>query len=101
MSLRAAIVGPGYIGAIHAEALRRVGGELAMIVGRPGSNLAARAAALHAPRWSNRLEEALDHPDIDVVHVCTPNALHYPMARAVLERGKHLVCEKPLTVTAA
>src|SRR5438067_3800215 len=99
--VRAAIVGAGYIGAVHAEALRRVGGELSMIVGRPGSDLAGRAAALHAPRWSDRLEEALEDPAIDVVHVCTPNALHYPMARAVLERGKHLICEKPLTVTSA
>jgi predicted dehydrogenase len=99
--VRAAIVGPGYIGAVHAEALRRVGGELAMIVGRPGSDLAARASALRAPRWSDRLEEALADPAIDVVHVCTPNALHYPMARAALERGKHLVCEKPLTATSA
>lgn len=97
--LRAAIVGPGYIGAVHAEALRRIGAEIALLVGRPGSELAPRAAALNIPRYSDKLEDALVDPRIDVVHVCTPNGLHYPMARAVLEHGKHLVCEKPLTTT--
>ena len=99
--LQAAIVGPGYIGAVHVEAVRRVGADVAVIVGRPGSNLAARAAALRVSRYSDRLGDVLDDPDVDVVHICTPNALHYPMARAVLERGKHLVCEKPLATDAA
>jgi predicted dehydrogenase len=100
MPIRAAIIGPGYIGAIHAEALRRCGAELALVVGRPGSDLAGQAARLRAPRYSDRLEEALDDPRIDVIHVCTPNAFHYPMAAAALARGKHLVCEKPLTTSA-
>lgn len=99
--LRAAIVGPGYIGAIHAEAVRRVGASVTLIVGRPGGDMAGRAAALRVERYSERLEDALTDPDIDVVHICTPNALHYPMARAVLEHGKHLICEKPLTTDAA
>ncbi len=99
--LRAAIVGPGYIGAIHIEAVRRCGAEVALIVGRAGSDLATRATALRVTRYSDRLEDALADPTIDVVHICTPNALHYAMARAVLEHGKHLVCEKPLTIDAA
>lgn len=97
--LRAAIVGPGYIGAVHIEALRRIGAEVSWIVGRPGSDGASRAAALGVPRFTERLEQALDDVRVDVVHVCTPNALHYPIARAALERGKHLVCEKPLTTS--
>ena len=99
MPLRAAIVGPGYIGAIHAEALRRCGAELALIIGRPGSDLAGRAAQLRAPHYSDSIEQALDDPHIDVIHICTPNAFHYPMAAAVLARGKHLVCEKPVTTS--
>lgn len=97
--LRAAIVGPGYIGAIHIEALRRLGAEVTWIVGRPGSDVAARAAALGVQHFTQRLDDALDDPDVDVVHVCTPNSSHYPAARAALERGKHLLCEKPLTIT--
>src|SRR5690242_12314423 len=99
--LHAAIVGPGYIGAVHAEALRRCGGDVAWLIGRPGSDAAGRSAAFRAARYSERLEDALDDAGVDVVHVCTPNALHYAMARAVLERGKHLICEKPLTTTEA
>lgn len=97
--LRAAIVGPGYIGAVHIEALRRIGAEVALLVGRPGSDLASRAATLGVARYSHDLEAALGDPRIDVVHICTPNGLHYLMARAVLEHSKHLVCEKPLTTT--
>jgi len=97
--LRAAIVGPGYIAAIHAEALRRCGAELALIVGRPGSDVAGQAAKLRVPRSSDRLADALDDPAIDVIHICTPNAFHHSMASAVLARGKHLVCEKPLTTS--
>jgi predicted dehydrogenase len=99
--LRAAIVGPGYIGAIHVEALRRCGAEAVMLVGRPGSDVAAHAARLRIPRSSDRIEDALVDPAVDVVHVCTPNALHFPMASAVLAAGKHLVCEKPLTTQSA
>jgi predicted dehydrogenase len=97
--LRAAVIGPGYIGAVHAGAIRRAGGDVDIIVGRPGSDLATRAASCRVGRFTERLEEVLGDPSIDVVHVCTPNALHYPIARAVLEHGKHLVCEKPLTTS--
>jgi predicted dehydrogenase len=99
VALRAAIVGPGYIGAVHAEALRRCGAELALIVGRPGSDLAERAAGFRAPQFSDSLEQALGDTTIDVIHICTPNAFHYPMAAAVLRSGKHLVCEKPLATS--
>jgi predicted dehydrogenase len=98
--LHAAIVGPGYIGAVHAGAIRRAGGDVDIIVGRAGSDLASRAAAWGVDRYTDRLGDVLGDPAIDVVHVCTPNALHYGMARAVLEHRKHLVCEKPLTTIA-
>src|ERR1700730_7171523 len=94
--LHAAIVGPGYIGAVHAGAIRRAGGNVDIIVGRPGSDLARRGAAWGVPRYTARLEDVLAAPAIDVFHVCTPNALHFGMPRAVLEDRKHLVCEKPL-----
>ena len=43
----------------------------------------------------------MESPDVDVVHVCTPNHLHLPLAEAALAAGKHVICEKPLAVDVA
>lgn len=53
-----------------------------------------------ADRYTNYLE-LLQRPDIDVISVALPNALHAPIAQAALEAGKHVLCEKPLALNAA
>ena len=92
--IRAAIVGPGVIARYHADALRRHGISLAAIAGsrRP----AEQAASLGVPLAFDTLADLLEAVDIDVVHVCSPNMRHVADARAALEAGKHVVCEKPL-----
>ena len=61
----------------------------------------AAAAEIGAERAFASAEELVASDEIDVVHVCTPNHLHLPLARAALEAGKHVVCEKPVALDAA
>jgi predicted dehydrogenase len=96
--IKAAVVGTGFIGVVHVEALRRLGVEVTGIVGSSPERAAekARAAALPAPYPS--FEAMLADPAVDVVHLTTPNHLHFEQVRAVLAAGKHVVCEKPLAM---
>ena len=98
--IRAAVIGTGFIGTVHVEALRRIGVQVVACSAAP------RSAARRAPRRSASahaypsLDAILDDPAVDVVHVTSPNHLHVPQARAILAAGKHVVCEKPLAMTA-
>jgi predicted dehydrogenase len=99
--LKAGVVGTGFIGPVHVEALRRIGVE---VVGIAGSNLEAtrkKVDQLRLPRAYASLEEMLAESDLDCLHITTPNNLHAPMVKKVLAAGKHVVCEKPLAMTAA
>jgi predicted dehydrogenase len=92
--LRAGVVGTGFVGAIHVDALRRLGVEVAGVVG--SSPERAR------PKELGPVFDSLDDllaAEVDVVHVTTPNHLHHPQVKAVLAAGKHVVCEKPLALT--
>jgi len=93
--LAAGVVGTGFIGAVHVDALRALGVEVAGVVG--SSPERARAKGL-APAYES-LEALLSDERVDVVHLATPNHLHFEQARAALEAGKHVVCEKPLAVS--
>ena len=99
--IKAAVVGTGFIGVVHVEALRRLGIEVTGIVGSSPERAAekAKSAALPAPYPS--FEAMLADPAVDVVHLTTPNRLHFEQARAALAAGKHVVCEKPLAMTSA
>ncbi|MBX3071340.1 MAG: Gfo/Idh/MocA family oxidoreductase [Thermomicrobiales bacterium] len=99
--LRAAVVGTGFIGPVHVEALRRNGIDVVGIVGASGAGAAQRAADLNVPHGFGSIDELLAATDPDCVHVTTPNHLHAPMVKEILAAGKHVVCEKPLAMTAA
>ncbi len=97
-SLRAGVIGTGFIGPVHVEALRRLGIPVTAIcdVGDLGAQAAARLAI---PRAFADYRELLACPDVDVVHIASPNRFHCAMALAALRAGKHVVCEKPLAMT--
>ena len=97
----AAVIGTGFIGTVHVEALRRIGVEVRGVLGSTPERGAARAETLGVPRAYDSLEALLDDPTVDVVHVTSPNDLHLPQAEAVLAAGRHVVCEKPLAMSAA
>src|SRR4029453_1804059 len=96
MTLTAAIAGTGFIGRVHARSLRLAGVELVGVAASTPTPAGAGAAELGAARAFDSAEELVRDPDVDVVHICTPNHLHLPLAEAALEAGKHVVCEKPL-----
>jgi predicted dehydrogenase len=97
--LRAAVVGTGFVGPHHVDAVRRGGyGEVVALVGSDPERTVARARALGVEWATTDLDELLADPDIDVVHVCTPNHTHVALATAVLQAGKHLVLEKPIAL---
>jgi predicted dehydrogenase len=97
----AAVVGTGFIGAVHVEGLRRLGVQVHGVVGSSQARAAERAAALSLPPAYPSLETMLADPKVEVVHITSPNHLHYPHAAAALAAGKHVVCEKPLAMTSA
>jgi len=101
MALRVAIAGSGSIGKIHARSARLAGAELVAVAASTPESAQAAAAALGAERAFDSAEEMVREPGIDVVHICTPNNLHLPLAEAALAAGKHVVCEKPLALDAA
>jgi predicted dehydrogenase len=100
-SIGAAVIGTGFIGTVHVEALRRIGVQLRGVLGSTPERGAARADALGVRHAYPSLEAVLDDDTVDVVHVTSPNHLHVPQATAILAAGKHVVCEKPLAMTAA
>ena len=99
--LGAAVIGTGFIGTVHVEALRRIGVQVRGVLGSTPERGAARAATLGVARAYASLDDLLDDPSVDVVHVTSPNDLHLPQAKAVLAAGRHVVCEKPLAMSAA
>jgi predicted dehydrogenase len=95
----AAVIGSGFIGTVHVEALRRLGVTVHGILGSSHERASARAARLGVPLAYGSLDELLADPAVEVVHVTSPNHLHHPQVKAILAAGRHVVCEKPLAVT--
>jgi predicted dehydrogenase len=99
-NIGAAVIGTGFIGTVHVEALRRIGVQVHGVLGSTPERGQARADVLGVPRAYVSLDELLADPGVEVVHVTSPNDLHLPQARAALAAGRHVVCEKPLAMTA-
>jgi len=100
-SIKTAIFGTGFMGRVHLEAVRRVEAvQAAAIAGRNETAARKLGDAFSIPSV-NDYREVLRDPAVDAVHICTPNAQHFSMAKDALQAGKHVICEKPLTTTAA
>ena len=98
-TIKAAIVGTGFIGPAHLEALRRIPNVEVVALVEVNQALAdEKAKQLGIPR-AYVFADMLKQADIEVVHICTPNFLHYSQAKAVLEAEKHVICEKPLAIS--
>ena len=96
------LVGPGFVGAHHIDAVRRLG--FVDIVGLAASSkesARSKADALGVPKAYGSYEELIADPAVHVVHNTTPNHLHVPVILAAIERRKHVISDKPLAMTAA
>jgi predicted dehydrogenase len=94
--LRVGIAGAGFIGAVHARSARLAGGRVVGVAASTPLSAERAAVRIGAEKAYASAEELVVAPELDVVHICTPNHLHGPLAQAALAHGKHVVCEKPL-----
>ena len=97
-NIHAAVVGAGFIGPVHVEALRRLGVTVAGILGCDQTESNSARESLGLPKAYAELDEILADDSVDAVHLAVPNVLHYEFAKKVLEAGKHVMCEKPLAM---
>jgi predicted dehydrogenase len=98
--LRVGIAGTGFIGGVHARSVRVSGARLAGVASATLDQARSAADAFGAERAYGSADELIADPSIDVLHICTPNHLHVPLAQAAIAAGKHVICEKPLALDA-
>jgi len=97
---KTALFGTGFVGRVHLEAIRRLGYVEIYAIGEPQIEKANQLAAeFGVSRTEADYHRILEDPAVDAVHICTPNALHFPMAKDALLAGKHVICEKPLATS--
>lgn len=93
-----AVVGTGFIGPVHIEALRRLGKPVMGVLGSTPEKSRQFAQSLGVERGYSSYEELLADANVQVVHLASPNRLHYDQCRRALTAGKHVICEKPLAL---
>ena len=95
---RVGVIGIGFIGAVHIEQLRRLGNvEVVALTNK--DNAEQKAKELFVNKGYSDYKEMIDNENLDAIHICTPNNTHFEMAMYAMERGVHVVCEKPMTTT--
>ena len=100
--IRTAVVGTGFMGRVHLEALRRVENvDVVEIAATSAAKARAAAEGYNVLNGTGDWQDVIRDPSIDAVHITTPNASHFPIAKAALEAGKHVLCEKPLAMSVA
>ena len=98
MKQAAAIIGLGFVGRAHLEALRRIGIPVRGMLGSSRERSEEVRQSLGLERAYASLDELAADPSVTVVHICTPNHVHFEQASALLRAGKHVLCEKPLAM---
>jgi predicted dehydrogenase len=97
--LRVAVVGTGFIGAVHVRSARLAGAEVVGVAASTPRRSAEEAARLRVSHGYDSAEQAATDQSLDAVHICTPNDLHAPLTLAALDAGLHVVCEKPVATS--
>jgi predicted dehydrogenase len=95
--IKAAVIGAGFVGPHHVDAVRRGGyGDVVVLADIDAAKAQTKAGLLRVERWTGDVDSVLGDPEIDVIHVCTPNVSHAELAIRALRAGKHVVVDKPL-----
>jgi predicted dehydrogenase len=97
--LQAAIIGAGFVGRAHIDALRRLDVPAVGVLGSSPERSEASRSTLKLRRAYRSLDELAADSEVAVVHICTPNHLHFEQAATLLRAGKHVMCEKPVAMT--
>lgn len=96
--IKAGIIGMGFVGPIQMEAVRRLNFVDIAISGSNQERARQAAEKYGVEKYYGDWVDLVQDPEIDVIHICTPNDLHYPIAKLALSLGKHVICDKPLTL---
>jgi predicted dehydrogenase len=96
-----AVIGTGFIGAVHVEAIRRTGNQVKGVLSSSEKSTVEAAQKLTVSKAYSSVAEICADDDISVVHVTSPNSLHVEQVEEIIAAGKHVICEKPLALTAA
>jgi len=100
--IKVGVIGTGFIGPAHIEALRRLVNIEVTALAECSEELArSKAQLLGIEEYYGDYKQLLKNKDIQSVHICSPNYLHFQMAKEALEAGKHTICEKPLAISIA
>ncbi|MEO8301748.1 MAG: Gfo/Idh/MocA family oxidoreductase, partial [Rhizomicrobium sp.] len=100
--IRTAVIGTGFMGRVHLEALRRVENvDVVEVAATSLDKARAAGAGYNVLNVTGDWHDVINDPSIDAVHIATPNVSHFPIAKAALEAGKHVLCEKPLAMSVA
>jgi len=96
--IKVGVIGAGFIGPAHIEAIRRLGFvEVVALATSSEDTAKPKAKALSIPKAYGRWQDLIEDEEVEVVQITSPNYLHFDQAKAALEAGKHVVCDKPLT----
>ena len=97
--IKVGIIGTGFVGTVHIDALRRLGFVEVVAVAEANEELAQKKAAdFFIPRAYGNYLDLINDPDVQVIHNCTPNNLHLEINTAIIQAGKHIFSERPLAL---
>lgn len=97
--IKTAVIGAGFMGKVHSEMIRRLGNvDIIWVAGVSEEEARRFGESIGVEKTTSDFRRILADPEVEAVHVCTPNVLHHPIAKAALEAGKAVLCEKPLTM---
>lgn len=92
------VIGAGFIGPAHMESIRRQGFEVSAVAEVTQELAQESAERLLIPKAYGDWKDLIQDPEIDVIHIASPNYMHFEQAKATLQAGKHVICEKPLAM---